>query len=36
MYDNKHGLVIERDNSQGDLTGFKAIYDIELSGSARR
>ena len=24
MYDDKHGLVIERDNSQGDLTGFKA------------
>jgi glycerophosphoryl diester phosphodiesterase len=33
MYDNQHGLVIERDNSQGDLTGFKAIYEIELSGN---
>jgi glycerophosphoryl diester phosphodiesterase len=32
MYDDKHGLVIERDGSQGDLNGFKAIYQIELNG----
>ena len=32
MFDQKHGLVIERDDSQGDLSGFKAIYEIELNG----
>ena len=35
MYDDKHGLIIERDNSQGDLSGFKAIYEIELSGNGQ-
>ncbi|HKX29078.1 MAG TPA: esterase-like activity of phytase family protein [Blastocatellia bacterium] len=30
MYDKNHGLVIERDATQGDLNGFKAIYRIEL------
>jgi glycerophosphoryl diester phosphodiesterase len=30
LIDNQHGLVIERDNTQGDLNGFKAIYKITL------
>lgn len=33
LYDNKRGLVIERDDTQGDLNGFKAIYEIELGRS---
>ena len=32
MYDGALGLVIERDGSQGDLSGFKAIYKVELNG----
>jgi glycerophosphoryl diester phosphodiesterase len=31
MYNDEEGLVIERDNSQGDLEGFKAIYKIRMS-----
>ncbi len=31
MFSRKRGLIIERDNSQGDLNGFKAIYEIELN-----
>jgi len=30
MFDRKNGLVIERDNSQGDLNGFKAVFQITL------
>ncbi|MDY8135561.1 esterase-like activity of phytase family protein [Aquimarina sp. 2201CG5-10] len=30
MFSNKRGLIIERDGSQGDLNGYKAIYEIEL------
>jgi glycerophosphoryl diester phosphodiesterase len=30
MNGEKHGLIIERDGSQGDLTGFKAVYEIAL------
>ncbi|KAA1244408.1 esterase-like activity of phytase family protein [Aquimarina sp. RZ0] len=30
MFNQKRGLIIERDGSQGDLTGFKAIYEIAL------
>ncbi len=30
MFNRKRGLIIERDGSQGDLNGFKAIYEIEL------
>lgn len=30
MFNEKRGLIIERDGSQGDLNGFKAIYEIEL------
>ena len=33
LFDNKHGLVIERDGSQGVLTGFKKIYKITLGGN---
>ncbi len=30
MFNNKRGLVIERDGTQGDLNGFKAIYEVAL------
>jgi glycerophosphoryl diester phosphodiesterase len=30
MFDAQRGLVIERDGSQGDLNGFKRIYQIRL------
>lgn len=30
MFDQRHGLVIERDASQGDLNGFKAVFEITL------
>ncbi|AXT54910.1 T9SS C-terminal target domain-containing protein [Aquimarina sp. AD1] len=30
MFSRQRGLIIERDGSQGDLEGFKAIYEIEL------
>ncbi|GAA4115160.1 hypothetical protein GCM10022393_15200 [Aquimarina addita] len=30
MFSQQRGLIIERDGSQGDLNGFKAIYEIEL------
>src|SRR4029453_13175020 len=30
LIDEEHGLVIERDNTQGDLNGFKAVYKITL------
>ena len=32
MFSPDRGLVIERDGSQGDLIGFKAIYEVELNG----
>ncbi|WP_378173261.1 esterase-like activity of phytase family protein [Aquimarina sp. SS2-1] len=31
MFSGNRGLVIERDGSQGDLEGFKAIYEVELN-----
>jgi glycerophosphoryl diester phosphodiesterase len=31
MFSPTHGLVIERDNTQGDLNGFKAIFEITLT-----
>jgi glycerophosphoryl diester phosphodiesterase len=30
LVDRHHGLVIERDNTQGDLTGFKALEEVKL------
>ena len=30
MFDRDEGLVIERDGSQGDLDGFKAVFEIKL------
>jgi len=30
LHGARHGLVIERDNTQGDLDGFKAIFEIRL------
>jgi len=35
MFDSKRGLIIERDGSQGDLNGFKAVYEIELKGNTK-
>ncbi len=32
MFDESRGLIIERDNSQGDLGGYKAINGITLPG----
>lgn len=32
LFSRNRGLVIERDNSQGSLTGFKTIFEIELPG----
>ncbi len=31
MFGNKRGLIIERDGSQGDVNGFKVIYEIEIN-----
>jgi glycerophosphoryl diester phosphodiesterase len=33
MFGLRHGLVIERDESQGRLDGFKAIFEIKLQGN---
>jgi glycerophosphoryl diester phosphodiesterase len=33
MIDGNQGLVIERDNSQGDLNGFKVVYRITLQAA---
>jgi glycerophosphoryl diester phosphodiesterase len=30
MMNRRNGLIIERDGTQGDLNGFKAIYEIKL------
>lgn len=30
LFGNRRGLVIERDNSTGSLTGFKTIFEVEL------
>ena len=30
IFADKYGLIIERDGSQGDLDGFKTIYQVEL------
>lgn len=35
MFDAGRGLVIEREDSQADLNGFKAIYEITLAGPNR-
>jgi len=36
MFSETRGLVIERDGTQGDLTGFKAIYTITLNAPGER
>lgn len=33
LYDDSHGLMLERDDSQGTLDGFKALYQITMKGS---
>jgi hypothetical protein len=33
LFTHKQGLVIERDNSQGDMQGFKRIYKITLKAN---
>lgn len=35
MVDGKHGLVIERDGSQGDINGFKTLYEVTLRGDGQ-
>jgi hypothetical protein len=35
LFDESHGLVIERDNTQGDLSGFKALYEVKLNGDGQ-
>ncbi len=30
MFNKKRGVIIERDGSQGDVNGFKAVYEVEL------
>ena len=30
LFEDDKGLIIERDNSQGDLTGFKSIFQVKL------
>lgn len=35
LYNGKEGMVIERDNSQGDLNGFKKIFKIGFSGNGQ-
>jgi glycerophosphoryl diester phosphodiesterase len=30
LFGDRHGVVIERDDTQGDLNGFKVIFDIQL------
>ncbi len=35
LFDNRTGLVIERDGSQGDLGGYKAIHEIKLVSANR-
>jgi glycerophosphoryl diester phosphodiesterase len=30
LFDAKHGLAIERDNTQGDLNGFKALEQVSF------
>ncbi len=30
LFEDKKGLIIERDNTQGDLTGLKRIYQVKL------
>ncbi|MFG6447214.1 esterase-like activity of phytase family protein [Roseateles sp. BYS180W] len=33
LYNDSEGLVIERDNTQGDLQGFKKIYQVSLGAA---
>ena len=35
LFSGRHGLVIERDDSQGDLKGFKAVYEVTFRGWGR-
>jgi glycerophosphoryl diester phosphodiesterase len=35
LIDRDHGLVIERDGTQGDPAGFKAIYEIRLGAAGQ-
>jgi glycerophosphoryl diester phosphodiesterase len=30
MYNAEEGIIIERDNSQGDLNGFKKLFKVKL------
>jgi glycerophosphoryl diester phosphodiesterase len=35
LTDDEHGMVIERDNTQGSLTAVKKVYEIGLRGDAQ-
>jgi len=35
LFDATHGLTLERDDSQGDLNGFKALYQVTLKGAGQ-
>jgi glycerophosphoryl diester phosphodiesterase len=36
LFDEGRGLVIERDNTQGDLSGYKAVYEVRLNGDGEQ
>jgi glycerophosphoryl diester phosphodiesterase len=35
LFDEGRGLVVERDNTQGDLSGHKAVYELKLNGDGQ-
>ncbi len=35
LFNNRRGVVIERDGSQGDLNGFKAIYEVAIDSTQK-
>ncbi len=36
MYDENYGLIIERDGSQGDMSGHKKIYQVQFPGEGNQ
>ncbi len=35
LFDDTHGLVLERDNTQGTLDGLKHLYEVKLNGDGQ-
>ncbi|MBU8896427.1 esterase-like activity of phytase family protein [Corallococcus sp. M34] len=35
LFDRDRGVVLERDNTQGDLAGYKALYEVRLTGDGQ-